>query len=179
MTQLRRWQFMVALFAVLSLVTGCGRREEPTGYGETVSDDVAVAEGEQTVSMKGDMFTPASIVAPPGAVIVFMNDCTTPHTVTPDTAEPAGGPNSDVRYPQGMQPGEAYRWQVPEAGLGTTWYYHCRFHGRPGDGTTVGTGMAGAVTIGQAAVTADGDAAPETTQPPTAPAQRTGGATGY
>lgn len=200
MRMLSRWQFATVILAValLALVMGCGKREEPTGYGaETMTAERDTTRAPYTVGMRGDTFAPGSLVAPPGTTVTFLNDCKDVHTVTLDTAEPAGGPNSDVDYPNGMKTGEKYQWTIPEdAAVGTTWYYHCRFHGRPGVGTTVGTGMAGAVTVGAASVGPATATAPDTTTTPaprgtTTPApggagnpvtparERSSGATGY
>ena len=59
-----------------------------------------------------------------------------------------GGPNSDAEFPGGVQPGESFTWVVPaDAVVGTTWYYHCRFHGNQGPGSSLGPRMSGSIKV--------------------------------
>jgi plastocyanin len=102
-----------------------------------------------TVTMSAGAFTPREIRAMPGDAITWTNGDQVPHTVSVDPGNAVtGGPDSGTDQPSGISPGQTWTWKVPEnATVGTTWYYHCRFHGRPGDGKTVGTGMAGAIIV--------------------------------
>ena len=102
-----------------------------------------------TVDMTSNAFVPGEIKAMPGDAITWANKDQVPHTVSVDPGNAvSGGPNSDTDQSNGISPGQTWTWKVPaNATVGTTWYYHCRFHGRPGDGKTVGTGMAGTIVI--------------------------------
>lgn len=141
----------VLLIVVVGLC-GCPRRETPTGFVQTAASDTA-ALPRYTVGMSGSQFAPPLMTAPPGQRITFLNNCTMTHTVTADPGTPAGGPNSDAEYPNGMQPGQSYVWTIPaDAADGTRWHYHCRFHGEPGDGHAIGAGMAGSVIVAMTAV---------------------------
>lgn len=163
----------------LAIVSGCGR-QTPTGYTQP-EITTAVEEGmdRYTVGMAGNQFRPQTMAAPPGQTITFLNNCTNIHTVTLDGAATPGGPNSDTEYPEGVRPSQTYEWTVPaKAALGTTWYYHCRFHGKPGNGVAMGTGMAGSIVV---AAEGAGPATTDDTLPGTAttPGASTGtGATG-
>jgi hypothetical protein len=59
-----------------------------------------------------------------------------------------GGPDSGSAMPNGIAGGASWTWTVPaDAKAGTVWYYHCMYHGQPGDGKSQGTGMAGTITV--------------------------------
>jgi plastocyanin len=102
-----------------------------------------------TVLMTSFQYMPREITVPAGSQITWTNEDPIEHTVTADPANPTpGGPNSDTDFPNGIPAGQSWTWQVPAtAAPGTKWFYHCRFHGLPGDGTTFGAGMSGSVTI--------------------------------
>jgi len=111
----------------------------------------AFGAGAVYATIASFQFTPRVMVAHPGDMVTWTNNDNYPHTVTSDPSTiSAFGPNSDVEYPNGIRPGQSYTWIVPvNAPVGVTWYYYCRFHGAPGDGTSFGQGMTGAVTIQQ------------------------------
>ena len=94
-------------------------------------------------------FDPQIVSVNMGSTVRWTNNDTKPHTVTADADNPAtGGPNSDSVYPDGIPAGGSYEWTMPSGmAAGTNWYYHCRFHGAAGDGTSLGTGMAGVITV--------------------------------
>ena len=96
-----------------------------------------------------DTFDPQIISVNSGSTVRWTNNDTEVHTVTTDANNTAtGGPDSDSVYPDGIPAGSSYEWTTP-AGMaaGTNWYYHCRFHGTAGDGSSLGTGMAGVITV--------------------------------
>ncbi|MBW3624440.1 MAG: hypothetical protein KY468_13625 [Armatimonadetes bacterium] len=94
------------------------------------------------------LFKPAAWTVEPGTVITWNHLTDVPHTVISDPGTPPGGPNSDGQFPEGLKKGDAYSWTVPDdAKPGTTWFYHCRFHGKPGDGKSLGTGMVGTIQV--------------------------------
>lgn len=100
------------------------------------------------VSMVGFSFDPVDITVKAGSDVTWTNEGSFPHTATTDPLNPvAGGPDSDSQYPLGMGQGDIYAWTVPEVPSGTVWYYHCRFHGFAGDGTSPGSGMVGSITV--------------------------------
>jgi plastocyanin len=96
-----------------------------------------------------DTFSPVTLYAPAGEVVRWTNTDTDPHTVTadPGNASPLG-PNSDLRLSTGIPAGQTYSWMIPhQAPKGSVYTYHCRFHGTAGNGTEVGTGMAGRIIV--------------------------------
>ncbi|AIE85239.1 cupredoxin domain-containing protein [Fimbriimonas ginsengisoli] len=93
-----------------------------------------------------DMFSPASLTVPAGTTVRWTNGDADAHTVKPDVA--TAGMDSDTMFPSGLPSGASFEWTVPSgAASGTKYYYHCRFHGAAGDGTVLGTGMAGVVIV--------------------------------
>jgi len=147
---------LTALALILAL-SGCGKKETPTSLSQPATTTVAL--GTDSVGMAGGVFAPQTMTASPGQEITFLNNDTVEHTVTPDAGQSAGGPNSELTYPNGLRPGESLKWTIPtEAAEGTMWYYHCRFHGKAGDGLSMGSGMAGAVVASNKAT---GAATPE------------------
>jgi plastocyanin len=99
-----------------------------------------------TINMTGGhVFDPQTAHVNAGDMVVFQNtDTIAPHTATMDPLNiTPGGPASPT-----VLPGGSYSWQVPMgAGPGTQWFYHCSFHGLAGDGTHLGTGMAGVIIV--------------------------------
>lgn len=78
--------------------------------------------------------------------MTWTNKDTVAHTVTSDTGQ--SGLDSAGQFPGGMGNGAKFSWQVPaDAASGTVFYYHCVYHGFPGDGTHLGGGMAGSITV--------------------------------
>lgn len=101
----------------------------------------------------GTLFTPRALTIsrPPAfpttlaTTVCWFNADSIPHSVTSDQP---GGPNSDTQYPTGIPPGKYFYYTVdPTLPAGTYIYYHCRFKGAAGDGTHIGTGMAGNLVV--------------------------------
>ncbi|MBW3625863.1 MAG: hypothetical protein KY468_20920 [Armatimonadetes bacterium] len=93
-------------------------------------------------------YTPRDISVAPGQPITWSNPTDDRHTVTTDNAQGDNGPNSDASFPNGIPKGDTWTFMVPsDTPIGKRWYYHCRFHGKPGDGTTYGTGMVGSILV--------------------------------
>ncbi len=101
------------------------------------------------VSMMPDKtFDPQTVTAVPGQRVTWTNKDTVTHSVIPDTGHVKGGPDSHIKHRRGIKPGQSYHWNVPDnATSGTTYYYHDKDYGKPGDGMTLGSGMAGSVTV--------------------------------
>ncbi len=117
------------------LVTGCG------GGLPTVSATISCTDS--------DTFSPIVLSVNAGDYIQWTNNDTDPHTVIADTANALlGGPNSDSAYPSGIPAGQSYQWMVPHyAQPGAVFYYHCRINGTAGNGSNIGTGMAGRIVV--------------------------------
>ena len=135
------WAVPVGLMFLAALIafTGC----DDDGVSATVNNTF-------TVSMTDiDTFSPAAIAVRPGARIIWINNDGEAHTATTDPLNlAAGGPDSDVVYSNGVPPNATYTFIVPgDTPIGTVWFYHCRFHGVPGDGFGVGAGMAGSIRV--------------------------------
>jgi len=144
------------LGVLLLALGGCGPRRGATAADETTTSSppppaAPTADGSYAVGMAGGRFEPPRLVVPAGETVTFSNTDKVKHAVLPDVAD-QGGPNSDEEFPKGMKPGDSYQWIAPSnVAVGTILAYHCRYRGGPGDGTTVGTGMAGVLEIGPAA----------------------------
>jgi plastocyanin len=102
-----------------------------------------------SVVIQSMTYTPREAAVGRGDIVVWTNSDIYQHTVTADAHNAVlGGPNSDAKYPDGFTAGQTYAWTVPaDAVPGTTWYYHCRFHGQPGDGKRLGDDMSGSITV--------------------------------
>jgi plastocyanin len=96
-----------------------------------------------------DTFSPQEILVDKGTTVVWTNVDTDLHSVTTDPLDPVDeGPNSDAIFQMGIPPGQSFSWIVPKnVASGTMWYYHCRFHGTPGDGHSYGSGMVGLIVV--------------------------------
>ena len=125
----------IALLAALAL-TGCGG-----GGGQAGGAFVDVSLTQAMTD------SPQVVNAPAGDTVRWTNTATTlPHTVTSDTSQ--AGLDSSGSFPAGLQPGDQFTWTVPaNAAIGTHYFYHCNFHGAAGNGTSLGTGMAGEITV--------------------------------
>jgi plastocyanin len=129
---MRRISFLAACWLVF-VASGCG------GGGQRLVDAAVFAEA-------GDTFGPREVVVDPDAQIAWTNVDSEPHTVTPDVA--GDGPDSAAPFPNGIGPGQTFYWRVPAAATtGTRYFYHCRFHGQPGNGQGFGAGMVGVVRV--------------------------------
>lgn len=109
-----------------------------------VSTGGAALAATLNVSVRDGGYIPRVLSAEPCDTVIFTNVGHHAHTVNCDAA---GAPNVGK-----LEPGQSCQWVVPkDACPGTRYYYHCTFHGKPGDGSSLGTGMAGAVVIGKVA----------------------------
>ena len=132
------WLFL--LIAGLSLVGMCNVMAASNSEATTV------------VTMTNqDQFSPREIRVIPGTIVKWTNADTDAHTVTVESTNAiAGGPSSDSSFPVGLSSGQSYGWTVPvNAVAGTTWFYHCRFHGQSGTGQALGSGMTGSIKVSQ------------------------------
>jgi plastocyanin len=94
----------------------------------------------------GHSFSPGNATAPAGGTVQWKNADPFRHTVASDTN--VAGMNSEGAFPGGVPAGSTFSWTVPAgAASGTVYYYHCAIHGGPGNGTSLGTGMAGSITV--------------------------------
>lgn len=105
--------------------------------------DAALGVTARTVDVAAETmtFAPADVTVNPGDTVRWTNQSSLPHTVTADSA---GGPLS----PGTLAPGGQYSFAVPaNTPHGTTWFYHCAFHGSAGNGSAPGQGMVGALHV--------------------------------
>lgn len=110
-----------------------------TGAGAVAADC-----GRLHVAVRDGGYIPRVLSATPGATVVWTNVGKHAHTVNADAA---GGPEIGK-----LEPGQSCEWVVPaDACPGNRYYYHCTFHGKSGDGCSLGSGMAGAIVIGKVA----------------------------
>lgn len=137
----------IFFIATICIAVGCmGTGGQTTG---TTNGSTATAGGGGTVNVTMDAsmtFTPQLVNAHAGDTVKWTNIGAMPHTVTSDTG--VAGLDSSGTFPGGMQLNDVFTWTVPaNAVIGTHYFYHCAFHGAAGNGTTLGTGMAGEVTV--------------------------------
>jgi plastocyanin len=113
------------------------------GLSASMSGDTA-ASGH-TVTMAGpNKFAPRDVMIRAGDTVTWQNRDDHDHTVKSDT----GVFDSTGEFPTGMPHGARWSWTVPiDAPKGKVYYYHCAFHGTPGDGSSYGTGMVGSITV--------------------------------
>jgi plastocyanin len=83
-----------------------------------------------SVAIEDFYFEPADAAIQPGDTIMWVNEGSTPHTVTSDD----GQFDSEV-----LNPGESFMFTFPEAGTIT---YHCEIHPSMTGSVTVGGGAA-------------------------------------
>jgi len=108
--------------------------------------------GSVTVAMRDDFFSPRDVTVQPGVTITWQNEGSKNHTSTSDTNLWDSG---------SVGTGVSWSWTVPSATqLGTDFPYYCIFHGDPG-----GSGMAGAIHVGDASTDPGGDATVTVTTP--------------
>ena len=107
----------------------------------------ATALNGHMVTMTGqDKFAPKNVKVRAGDTVTWRNRDKHNHTVESDTG--AAGLDSDAAFPAGLATGDKWTWTVPSnAASGTVYFYHCRFHGTAGDGTSYGNGMVGSITV--------------------------------
>ncbi|MBI4851509.1 MAG: DUF11 domain-containing protein [Acidobacteria bacterium] len=102
------------------------------------------------VDVMDNFFSPATLMVPAGTMITWTQKGRNVHTVTGSNCN---SPNnftfsSDTQFPNGMRTGEKFSFAVPaNAKAGAMVYYFCRFHGAPGNCTSIGPGMAGVVIV--------------------------------
>lgn len=138
--------FAIVFLATICVVIGCmGSGGQTTG----TTNGGATSGGGGTVNVTMDAtmtFTPQLVNAHAGDTVKWTNIGAMPHTVTSD---PSGATfDSSVNFPGGMQLNDVFTWTVPaNATIGTHYFYHCAFHGAAGNGTSIGTGMAGEITV--------------------------------
>lgn len=112
--------------------TTTGTTGTTTGGGGGVTVDV------QMVDMT---FSPQIVNAHAGDTVRWTNISVLPHTVTSDTGQ-TGLSSSTILN------GNTFTWQVPaDATAGTNFFYHCNFHGAAGNGTSLGFGMSGEISV--------------------------------
>jgi len=124
------------LIATMALV-GCG------GGSNNGSNN-----GTNMISMTGShSYSPVNLMVHAGETATWKNTDSVVHTVDSDTGVP--GLDSETKFTNGaVPPNGTFSWPVP-AGTpaGTVFFYHCDFHGTAGDGTHLGTGMSGSITV--------------------------------
>jgi hypothetical protein len=118
-------------------------------YSALVAPDGHILPQVFTVSMNNNLFTPASISVESGSIVQFRNDSAAPLRVVSDSQnQVVGGPNSNIDFANGVAPGQIYQWQIPlGTRINTLFFYHEPTLGTAGNGSSVGTGMAGGIKV--------------------------------
>jgi plastocyanin len=99
----------------------------------------------QTVTMKDDVFQPKNKSIQVGQSVTWINSGSKKHTATSDvTTGPDAFDTGDI------SPGGQKSQTFNSPGI---YFYHCTHHGSAGNGTTIGTGMAGSITVTAVPVT--------------------------
>jgi plastocyanin len=125
------------LVAGIALSLACGGALD---NGTTLPNIVDVS------ATANDSFSPRTVQVFPGDTIRWTNADADNHSIEPDLANPAM--DSDAQFPNGIPPNQSFTWTIPEnTAPGTRFFYHCRFHGQAGNGTSFGTGMTGVIDI--------------------------------
>ena len=101
--------------------------------------DTAPAPAAVAIRIVDSAYQPASAQVRPGQQVTWTNAGTLPHTATADTPLFDSGT---------ISPGQSWSYTVPTTvQVGANIYFHCTFPGRPGDGTQLGSGMAGVLRV--------------------------------
>ncbi|MFI5385474.1 MAG: hypothetical protein ACHQ50_05060 [Fimbriimonadales bacterium] len=149
--------FATFLLATIALAIGCmGVGGTNSGGGTGTGGTSTTSTGGATngggggstvaVTMMGMAFTPQLVNAHPGDTVQWTNLASFQHTVNSDTGQ--AGLDSSTQFPSGINPNSVFTWTVPAtATVGTHFFYHCNFHGVAGDGTSLGLGMTGEITV--------------------------------
>jgi len=96
------------------------------------------------IEMQGpSLFTPREVTVARGQTVRWRNVDAVPHTATSDTGVFA----SDGGFPSGLALDDTWEWTVPDTLALGDYYYYCRFHATPGDGTGFGRGMVGSISV--------------------------------
>jgi plastocyanin len=144
MRPIRFLPFLLA--AAVAVVIGCGGSSG--GGSSTNATNGGTTGNTVTVDMPtGTMsFSPVNAQVHAGDTVKWTNSDALPHTIKPDTA--VANMDSDPAFPGGMANGQQFTWTVPAgATAGTQYFYHCKFHGTAGNGTALGNGMVGVITV--------------------------------
>ncbi|HEY3396667.1 MAG TPA: hypothetical protein VGM19_03310 [Armatimonadota bacterium] len=133
--------FVLTAVVAASLVLGL------TGCGSGGDSFAGAIIGVNMTAL--DSFDPVNVTVNRGDMIRWTNQDTDPHTATADLANPTpGGPNSAFQFPAGLPTHATYSFIVPNnTPHGTVWFYHCCNHGMAGNGTSLGLGMSGSITV--------------------------------
>lgn len=101
------------------------------------------ANGPVAVSLVNFAFSPNDITVVAGQTVKWTHmEPGVTHSVTRDITTVPGPDSPD------MNSGDTYNFTVPlGTPSGTNIFYHCRFHGTAGDGTTFGNGMTGVIRV--------------------------------
>ena len=139
-----------ATFTVTTTAVVSSQTATITASADSVSANakltIRAPGGPDLVDITGFQFVPQSITVAAGSSIQWTNSDGAPHTVTSDTGVALLA--SNLVFPTGMAKNDVFTWAVPAgAASGTTYYYHCNFHGGPGDGTKYGAGMVGRIVV--------------------------------
>jgi plastocyanin len=117
-----------------------------TGGGNTTTTGGTTGGNTVAVQMVNMTFTPQVTNAHAGDTIQWTNSSGLVHTVNSDTNQ--AGLDSSTAFPSGIGAGSVFTWTVPaNATIGTNFFYHCAFHGAAGNGTALGVGMSGEITV--------------------------------
>lgn len=138
----------IVLIATIFIMVGCMGGSGGSTGGTTGTTATTTGGGGTTVAvtMNGMAFSPQLVNAHAGDTVQWTNVGSLPHTVNSDTSQ--AGLDSSSQFPSGIGQNGVFSWTVPaNATLGTHFFYHCNFHGAAGNGSALGTGMSGEITV--------------------------------
>lgn len=135
------------LLVAVALVIGCTSSGNNMGVTGGTNGGTTGGGSPAMVNMTSNFtFSPQTVSVPPGGQVTWTNSSNVPHHSA--TGDLAGGPDSDSQYPAGVPMGSSYTFAVPAgAAHGSKIFYHCRFHGTAGNGSSLGQGMAGEIDV--------------------------------
>ena len=110
-------------FLLLFSIASCSSTSESEGDDE---EEEEAEEGTVLTISSGNIFATPDITAPSGSTITIVNDDSSSHTVTSQSAESAFDDTGDFDVTVASE-GTALL-TLPEAASGTVFFYYCRFH---------------------------------------------------
>ncbi len=133
--------FSIASANVAEATSVAIKATDPNGYTSTGNLGIVPHVGNGISMTLSNSFSPMTLTVAAGETVTWTNNGSMAHTAQTDLT-PGGFLSGNVLK------GATFSWVVPaDTKSGTKFYYHCAYHGFPGNGSTFGTGMVGVIIV--------------------------------